>query len=165
MTQYPTLDKETTSIVFTIFDPETFTFFDPKTNKTYDAPYVFKDENDMKINLPFLISELVNEANNKIRYQEQLKAFLTTTLIKYTTNKTIFFYIDPLTTTVKPTIKYLHDFIDALSNKPINQTIYDSINETLPILKNMKAKHNNNNNVNNKHNFIWKPTDVNNKDQ
>lgn len=164
MTQYPTLDKETTSIVFTIFDPETFIFFDPKTNKTYDAPYVFKDENDMKINLPFLISELVNEANNKIRYQEQLKAFLTTTLIKYTTNKTIFFYIDPLTTTVKPTIKYLHDFIDALSNKPINQTIYDSINETLPILKNMKAKHNNNNNVNNKHNFIWKPTDTNNND-
>jgi len=61
MPLFPTYDINSNSIILTIFNPHTLSFIDPITNINYDYPFVFENELDMQINLPTLLSSLIQQ--------------------------------------------------------------------------------------------------------
>ena len=92
MPLFPTYDITTNSIILTIFNPLTLSFIDPITNINYDYPFVFENELDMQINLPTLLSSLIQHEHIQLQNIQLNITNMTSLLIQLQyPNKPIYF--------------------------------------------------------------------------
>ncbi|MCB1711854.1 MAG: hypothetical protein KDH96_05085, partial [Candidatus Riesia sp.] len=96
MPLFPTYDITTNSIILTIFNPLTLSFIDPITNINYDYPFVFENELDMQINLPTLLSSLIQHEHIQLQNIQLNITNMTSLLIQLQyPNKPIYFLHNP----------------------------------------------------------------------
>lgn len=151
MPLFPTYDISSNSIILTIYDPINNIFFDPTTNKNYDYPFVFKNELDLQLNLPHLLSNLLSSLQSQILSINTNITNISTLLIqlKYP-NENIFFIHNPNTNTNIPFI-----YNNNIPHNPINNTT-PSLTNTI---HNIPTTTNNNIILHKQFNtFIFKPS-------
>lgn len=129
MPLFPTYDITTNSIILTIFNPLTLSFIDPITNINYDYPFVFENELDMQINLPTLLSSLIQHEHIQLQNIQLNITNMTSLLIQLQyPNKPIYFLHNPNSNNNIPFIYINNIPINPLNSNPIQQN--NSIHKT-----------------------------------
>lgn len=123
---FPTYDITSNSIILTTYDHINHTFFDPITDKNYDYPFVFKNDIDLQLNLPHLLTSLLHNLTSQQHLINQNITNISSLLIQlHSPNKPIFFIHIPSSNTNIPFIYNNNIPFNPLTNNtiPTNNTI------------------------------------------